>query len=58
MSGENEEYEVKPMNNQNNNKPGIKRALTISLAAEYACVSRGTIENWMAKRILPFEDRQ
>ncbi len=33
-----------------------KRALTIVEAAEYACVSRGTIENWLAKGILPFEE--
>ena len=33
-----------------------KRALTISEAAEYACVSRGTMENWLIKRLLPFEE--
>jgi excisionase family DNA binding protein len=33
-----------------------KRALTITEAAEYACVSRGTVENWLAKGILPFEE--
>lgn len=33
-----------------------KRAFTITEAAEYACVSRGTIEFWMAKGILPFEN--
>lgn len=34
----------------------IKRAFTISEAAEYACVSRGTIENWISKGLLPFEE--
>ena len=33
-----------------------KRALTVSEAATYACVSRGTIENWLTNRILPFEE--
>ena len=33
-----------------------KRALTIAEAAEYTCVSQGTIENWLAKGILPFEE--
>ncbi len=33
-----------------------KRALKIQEAADYACVSRGTIENWMAMDILPFEE--
>ena len=33
-----------------------KRALTINEAAEYACVSRGTIENWMTRDILPYEE--
>ena len=33
-----------------------KRAFTIKEAAEYACVSRGTIETWVAKGILPFEE--
>ena len=33
-----------------------KRAFTIDEAADYACVSRGTIENWMAKGILPYEE--
>ena len=33
-----------------------KRALTIAESAAYACVSRGTIENWLAKGILPFEE--
>lgn len=33
-----------------------KRALTIQEAADYACVSRSTIENWMSKGILPFEN--
>lgn len=33
-----------------------KRAFSIKEAAEYACVSRGTIENWLAKGLLPFEE--
>ncbi len=33
-----------------------KRALNISEAAEYACVSRGTIETWMARKLLPYEE--
>ena len=32
-----------------------KRALTIKEAAEYACVSRGTIQNWISRDLLPFE---
>ncbi len=33
-----------------------KRAFTIVEAAEYACVSRATIENWLTKVMLPFEE--
>jgi len=33
-----------------------KRAFTIKEVSEYACVSRSTVENWLAKGILPFED--
>ena len=33
-----------------------KRAFTITEAAEYACVSRGTIENWLAKGLLKYEE--
>ena len=33
-----------------------KRAMKISEAAEYACVSRGIIENWLNKGLLPFEE--
>ena len=33
-----------------------KRAFTIKEAAEYACVSRGTLENWISKGLLPFEE--
>lgn len=32
-----------------------KRAFTISEAAEYACVSRGTLHNWIVSGLLPFE---
>ncbi len=33
-----------------------KRALTLSEAAEYACVSRGTVEHWITQGLLPFEE--
>ena len=33
-----------------------KRALTISEAATYACVSRATLLGWITSGILPFED--
>ena len=33
-----------------------KRAYTIKEAAEYACVSRGIIEGWMASNLLPYEE--
>lgn len=33
-----------------------KRALSICEAARYACVSRGTIENWLSQGMLPFEE--
>ncbi|MFC1553935.1 helix-turn-helix domain-containing protein [candidate division KSB1 bacterium] len=32
-----------------------RRAFTIKEATDYACVSRGTIENWLANRLLPYE---
>lgn len=38
------------------NKVIEKRALTISEAAEYACVSRGTVKNWLVSGILPVEE--
>ncbi len=34
----------------------IKRAFTISEAAEYACVSEGTIRNWVNSQIISFEE--
>lgn len=37
-------------------KQNEKRALTLSEAAEYACVSRSTVENWISKGLLPFEE--
>ncbi len=40
----------------NNIENSNKRALTIKEAAEYACVSRGTVENWLAKGLLPYEE--
>jgi excisionase family DNA binding protein len=33
-----------------------KRALTIAEACEYACVSRGTVESWLAKGLLSYEE--
>ena len=33
-----------------------KRAFNINEAAEYACVSRGTIENWLNKGLIPYEE--
>ena len=38
------------------NKIYEKRAFSIKEAAEYACVSRATIDNWLIKGILPFEE--
>ena len=32
-----------------------KRAFSISEAAQYACVSRGTVEYWIAHGLLPYE---
>ena len=40
------------MNSRSLNK---KRALTISEAAEYACVSRATVQNWIVSGMLPYE---
>ncbi len=39
----------------NEEKTNTKRALTIKEAAERACVSRGTVENWIAAGLLPYE---
>ena len=33
-----------------------KRSLSISETAAYACVSRATVENWISRRILPYEE--
>ena len=33
-----------------------KRAFSVKEAAEYACVSRATVDNWLVKGILPFEE--
>ncbi len=41
---------------KNNEKIFDKRAFSIKEAAEYACVSRGTVENWLSKGLLPFEE--
>jgi len=35
-----------------------KRTLTIDEAAEYTCVGRSTIENWLAKGLLSCEELQ
>lgn len=32
-----------------------KRALKIHEAAQYACVSRSTVQNWIDRRLLPCE---
>ena len=37
------------------NNLGLKRALTLSEAAQYACVSRGIIKNWLESGALPYE---
>ncbi len=34
----------------------IKRAFTITEAAEYACVSRATLQNWIVLGLLPYEE--
>ena len=33
-----------------------KRALTLTEAAQYACLSRGTVQNWISQGLLPFEE--
>ena len=33
-----------------------KRAFSIKEVAEYACVSRATVENWLIRGILSFEE--
>ena len=33
-----------------------KRALSINEAAKYACVSCGTIKNWIAQGLMPYEE--
>ena len=40
----------------NSDKTFNKRALTIKEVSEYACVSRSTVENWLVKGVLPFEE--
>ena len=40
----------------NQNKTYNKRALTIKEVADYACVSRSTVENWLAQELLPYEE--
>ncbi|MFC1537603.1 hypothetical protein ACFL4P_02120 [Gemmatimonadota bacterium] len=40
----------------NTKQQNTKRALTISEAAQYACVSRGIIESWLAQGFLPYEE--
>ena len=41
---------------KNNHKIFDKRALTIQEVAQYACVSRGMVENWLKWGLLPFEE--
>ena len=41
---------------KNNHKIFDKRALTILEAAQYSCVSRGMVENWLNGGLLPFEE--
>jgi len=33
-----------------------KRALSISEASKYACVSEATVRNWITSRLIPFEE--
>ena len=33
-----------------------RRALTVAEAARYVCVSRSTMENWLAKGLIPYEE--
>ncbi len=40
----------------NNDKKYNKRAFTIKEAADYACVGRTTVENWLKKGLLPYEE--
>ncbi len=37
-------------------KTSNRRALTISEAADYACVSRAIIDRWLTEGLLPFEE--
>ncbi len=37
-------------------KTTTKRALTIQEAADYACVCRSTVENWLKRGLLPYEE--
>ena len=47
--------EKKTNDNCTNNNFEKKRALTVEEAAKYACVSRAMVENWIAKRLIPYE---
>ena len=38
------------------NTPITKRAFSISEAADYACVSRATLRNWIIIKLLPCEE--
>jgi len=44
------------MQPRSDNETFNKRALSIREAALYACVSRGTVDNWLAKGMLPYEE--
>ena len=41
---------------QNKKSTYEKRAFSIKEAAEYACVSEGTVRNWIVSEIIPFEE--
>jgi len=41
---------------KNEENKNVKRAFSIAEAAEYACVSRATLHNWIVAKLLPYED--
>ncbi len=41
---------------ENEEKRKVKRAFNIFEAAEYACVSRATLHNWIVNGLLPYEE--
>jgi len=46
----------KKIMNENMEKLSNMRVLTIAEAAEYACVSRATVEIWIVNKLLPYEE--